>query len=51
MKRILFFVQNEMAARLEGRVVVVRENMILNKSELHNSRLTTATKFQSADRM
>ena len=43
---------HEIATRQEeGRMVVVRESMILNKSELHYSRLTTATKFQSTDRM
>jgi hypothetical protein len=38
-------------AHLSDAQVVVRENMILNESELYYSRLTTATKFQSTDRM
>ena len=43
---------HEIATRQEeGRIVVVRESTILNKSELHYSRLTTAAKFKSTDRM
>jgi hypothetical protein len=43
---------HEIATRQEeGRIVVVRESAILNKNELHYSRLTTAAKFQSTDRM
>ena len=43
---------HEIAMRQEeGRMVVVRESTVLNKSELHYSRLTTAAKFKSTDRM
>ena len=43
---------HEIATRQEeGRIVVVRESTIINKSELHYSRLTTAAKFKSTDRI